>query len=88
MSILESAGADAQQVAEGQEAAGPVEGRTQWQLTWLRLRSDKVSMIALAIIVIMVLLAIFAPAVAALTHHPVNTPYPVQGENEIGRAHV
>src|ERR1700722_17178556 len=60
-------------------AVAMVQGRTQWQLTWRRLRSDKVSMIALAVIVIMVLLAIFAPAVAALTHHPVDFPYPVQG---------
>src|ERR1700722_9583126 len=65
-------------------AVAMVEGRTQWQLTWRRLRSDKVSMIALAVIVIMVLLAIFAPAVAALTHPPVDVPYPVQGENEDG----
>ena len=75
---------DAHVAEEGQASGGPVEGRTQWQLTWRRLRSDKVSMIALTVIVIMVLLAIFAPAVAALTHHPVNTPYPVQGENEDG----
>ena len=84
MSILESAGADAQQVAEGQEAAGPVEGRTQWQLTWRRLRSDRVSMIALTAIIIMVILAIAAPALAAITGHPVDTAYPIQGENEVG----
>jgi peptide/nickel transport system permease protein len=84
VSILESAGLDAQQVAEGQEAAGPVEGRTQWQLTWRRLRSDKVSMIALAAIIIMVILAIAAPAFAAITGHPVNTAYPIQGENDAG----
>ncbi|HEY1823320.1 MAG TPA: ABC transporter permease [Trebonia sp.] len=84
MSILESAGLDAQQVAQGQEAATPVEGRTQWQLTWRRLRSDKVSMIALAAIIIMVILAIAAPAFAAITGHPVNTAYPIQGENDAG----
>jgi peptide/nickel transport system permease protein len=75
---------DAHLAEEGQSGGGPVQGRTQWQLTWRRLRSDRVSMIALTVIVIMVLLAIFAPAVAALTHHPVNTAYPVQGENEDG----
>jgi ABC-type dipeptide/oligopeptide/nickel transport system permease subunit len=84
VSILESAGADAQQVAEGQEAAGPVEGRTQWQLTWRRLRSDRVSMIALVVIIIMFILAIAAPAFAAITGHPVDTAYPIQGENEVG----
>src|SRR5580693_588671 len=75
---------DAHLAEEGQSSGGAVQGRTQWQLTWRRLRSDKVSMIALTVIVIMVLLAILAPAVAALTHHPVDFPYPVQGENENG----
>jgi peptide/nickel transport system permease protein len=58
-----------------------VQGRTQWQLTWMRLRSDRISMIALAVILIMVALAILAPAVASLTGHPVDMAYPVQGEN-------
>jgi peptide/nickel transport system permease protein len=85
MSIQSELEFDAHLTEEAQDrGGGPVQGRTQWQLTWLRLRSDKVSMIALAIIVIMVLLAIFAPAVAALTHHDVNTAYPVNGENEDG----
>jgi peptide/nickel transport system permease protein len=76
---------EAHQIEEAQSQGGaPVEGRTQWQLTWRRLRSDKISMIALAVIIIMVLLAVFAPAVAALVHHPVDIPYPVQGENEDG----
>src|ERR1700684_890258 len=85
MSIQSELEFDAHLTEEAQDqGGGPVQGRTQWQLTWRRLRSDKVSMIALTIIVIMVLLAIFAPAVAALTHHPVNTAYPVNGENEDG----
>ena len=84
MSILESAGVEAQQVAEGQEAARPVEGRTQWQLTWRRLRSDRVSMIALTVIILMIILAIIAPVFATLTHHPVNTAYPIAGENDEG----
>jgi peptide/nickel transport system permease protein len=86
MSIQSELEFDAHRAEEGQDsaAAGPVQGRTQWQLTWRRLRSDKVSMIALAVILIMVILAILAPAVAALTHHPVNMAYPVNGENEDG----
>jgi peptide/nickel transport system permease protein len=85
VSILESAGLEAQQVAEGQEAAGGrVEGRSQWQLTWRRLRGDTVSMIALAVIIIMVILAIIAPVFAAITHHPVDTAYPIAGENDAG----
>jgi peptide/nickel transport system permease protein len=61
-----------------------VEGRSQWQLTWRRLRGDKVAMISIAVIVIMILLAIFAPAVAALVHHPPNAAYPNTGENAAG----
>jgi ABC-type dipeptide/oligopeptide/nickel transport system permease subunit len=74
---------DAHLAEEGQ-SSGAVEGRTQWQLTWRRLRSDRVSMVALGVIVLMIVLAIAAPAVASLTGHPVNTPYPVQGENMDG----
>ncbi|WP_300613667.1 ABC transporter permease [Trebonia sp.] len=61
-----------------------IEGRSQWQLTWRRLRTDRVSMIALAVIVVMILLAILAPAVAALTGHPPNMAYPITGENAAG----
>jgi len=84
ISNLTEAGFEAQQAAEGQETAGRVEGRTQWQLTWRRLRGDKVSVIALAVIVIMVILAIAAPAFAAITGHGVNTSYPNTGENAYG----
>src|SRR6202522_307661 len=60
------------------------EGRSQWQLPWRRLRSDKVAVASMIVIVIMVLLAIFAPAVAALVHHPVDTAYPNTGETAAG----
>jgi peptide/nickel transport system permease protein len=81
VSILEEAALEAQQAAAGQQAATTVEGRSQWQLTWRRLRSDKISMVALGAIIVMVLLAILAPAVAALVHHPVDVAYPNTGEN-------
>jgi peptide/nickel transport system permease protein len=84
VSILESSALDAQQAADGQAATRPVEGHSQWQLTWRRLRSDRVSMIALGVIIIMVILAIIAPAFAAITGHGVNTAYPIQGENDAG----
>lgn len=72
--------------AEGALDAGAakVEGRSQWQLTWRRLRQDKVAMAALAVIVIMVLLAIFAPAFVAVTHHPPNVAYPNTGQDVAG----
>jgi peptide/nickel transport system permease protein len=61
-----------------------VEGRSQWQLTWRRLRSDKVAVTAMITIVVMVGLAIAAPAIAALVHHPPNIAYPNTGENAVG----
>jgi peptide/nickel transport system permease protein len=84
MSILEEAGLEAQKAADGQEVARNVEGRTQWQLTWRRLRSDKVAMIALAVVVLMVVVAIAAPAFASLTGHGVDTAYPDTGEDLSG----
>jgi peptide/nickel transport system permease protein len=85
MSIIEEAGLEARHVADGQDSvARNVEGRTQWQLTWRRLRDDKVSMIALCVIILMVLIAIFAPAFAALSHHAVDAAYPDTGEDVNG----
>jgi len=61
-----------------------VEGRSQWQLTWRRLRSDKVAIAAIVVIMIMVGLAIAAPAIASLVHHPPNTAYPLTGQDAAG----
>jgi len=61
-----------------------VEGRSQWQLTWRRLRSDKVAITSMVVIVVMVGLAIAAPAIAALVHHPANVAFPNTGENAVG----
>ncbi|NEG96683.1 ABC transporter permease subunit [Bifidobacterium sp. SMB2] len=49
------------------------------QATWRRLRHDKASMIALGFIVLLVLMAVFAPALAAITGHD-----PAQQYREIG----
>jgi peptide/nickel transport system permease protein len=61
-----------------------VEGRSQWQLTWRRLRSDKVAIASLIIILVMVLLAIGAPLIASLVHHGPNQAFPNSGENSVG----
>jgi peptide/nickel transport system permease protein len=70
--------------ATAEPGAKTVEGRSQWQLTWRRLRADKVSVISMIVIVVMVVLAIAAPAFAALTGHAVDTAYPDTGENAVG----
>ncbi len=44
--------------------------RSPWQLFWRRLRSDRVAMVALGVIVALVLVAIFAPLVVKLTGAP------------------
>jgi ABC-type dipeptide/oligopeptide/nickel transport system permease subunit len=61
-----------------------IEGRSQWQLTWRRLLRDKVAVASLIVIVIMIGLAIAAPAFAALAGHPANTAYPNTGETADG----
>ncbi len=61
-----------------------VEGRSQWQLTWRRLRSDKVAVASMIVILVMIALAILAPAIAALVHHPANVAFPNTGENAVG----
>jgi len=64
--------------------AQAVEGRSQWQLTWRRLRSDKVAVASMIVILLMVGLALAAPAIAALVHHPPNVAYPNTGQNAVG----
>ena len=53
------------------EASG-IEGRSQWRLAWNRLRHDRVAVASAAFIVLLILLAIFAPAMAHLTGHGVD----------------
>src|SRR5579872_7249056 len=61
-----------------------VEGRSQWHLTWRRLRQDKVAMASLVVILIMVVLALAAPLFVAIVHHPPNVAYPNTGEDVAG----
>jgi peptide/nickel transport system permease protein len=82
MSITTDVEFQAQAVRAAPEQA--IEGRSQWQLTWRRLRSDRVAMIALAVIIIMAVLAVAAPGFVAITHHPPDTTYPGSGETAAG----
>jgi ABC-type dipeptide/oligopeptide/nickel transport system permease subunit len=58
-----------------QDAAPRIEGRSPWALAWQRLRHDRVAMISLWVIVAVVLVAVFAPVVAAVTGHPPNEQF-------------
>jgi peptide/nickel transport system permease protein len=57
-------------------AAHRVEARSPAQLAFSRLVRDRAAMIALVVVILIVMLAIFAPVVAWLTGHPPNTQYP------------
>jgi len=46
-----------------------IEGRSQWWLTWRRLRRDKLAVAAMIVIVLIALCAILAPVFASLTGH-------------------
>jgi ABC-type dipeptide/oligopeptide/nickel transport system permease subunit len=63
-------GAPLSLVAEG-EAAKKIEGRSPWLLAWERLRHDRAAMISLGVIIVIILLAVFAPVIAAITGHGV-----------------
>jgi peptide/nickel transport system permease protein len=61
-----------------------IEGRSQWQLTWRRLRQDKVAMASLVVILVICVLAIAAPVFAGFTGHAVDTTYPNTGTTVAG----
>ncbi|MFG1905842.1 ABC transporter permease [Kribbella sp. NPDC048928] len=52
-----------------------IQGRSPFSLALRRLRKDKVAMISLVVILLIVLMAIFAPVFTALTGHPPNEQY-------------
>jgi ABC-type dipeptide/oligopeptide/nickel transport system permease subunit len=66
---------DPESSIEAAEAATHVEGLTPMRLAWRRLRRDRVSMIALGFVVLITLVAIFAPLLTDLIGHPPNTQY-------------
>ncbi len=61
-----------------------VAGRSIWALGWRRLRRDRTAMISLGVIVFVVLFAIGAPVVAAITGHPPNQQYRDTGLSPAG----
>ena len=68
------------------ETAKKIEGRSPWRLAMHRLLHDKASMISLAVIIFIILVAIFAPVVAAITGHGPNQQfYAPVGLNDSGQ---
>jgi ABC-type dipeptide/oligopeptide/nickel transport system permease subunit len=57
---------------EEEGVARRIEGRSPWRLAYERLRRDRAAMISLGIIVLVLLIALFAPVFASVTGHGVN----------------
>ncbi len=73
------------QAAAVQDApAEAIEGRSQWALTWRRLRGDKVAVISVIVILLVIAFALAAPLIAALTGHGVDQAFPNTGEDAAG----
>src|SRR6266851_6641134 len=71
-------------VAEG-AAARKIEGRSPWRLAVERIRRDRASMISLGVIVVIVLVAILAPVIAAVIGHGVNQQFRTTGLTAVGQ---
>jgi peptide/nickel transport system permease protein len=61
-------------VAEG-EAARKIEGRSPWRLGVARLARDRAAVISLGVIILIILMAIFAPVIAAVVGHGPNQQF-------------
>ncbi|HVL33302.1 MAG TPA: ABC transporter permease [Actinomycetota bacterium] len=62
-----------------------VEGRTPWQLFWLRFRKDRAALIGLGVIGFLVVLALSAPLIAEhVVHHGPNDLHQREMTNEFG----
>jgi peptide/nickel transport system permease protein len=61
-----------------------IEGRSQWRLTWQRLRRDKVTVTCAAVITVLAVFAIAAPAIAGLTGHGPADQFPDTGLSATG----
>ena len=48
------------------EGGQAVIGRSPWQLFWLRFKRDKVAFVGLGFIVLLILIAVFAPVIGGL----------------------
>jgi ABC-type dipeptide/oligopeptide/nickel transport system permease subunit len=65
----------AQPSEDGSESRATIEGRSPWALAWQRLRRDRVAMVSLGVILFVVLVAVFAPVIAAVTGHGPNEQF-------------
>jgi peptide/nickel transport system permease protein len=66
LSVVEASGAE---TAPLEPTGKAIEGRSPWRLAFDRVRSDRVAVIAVGMIVLMVAIAIFAPVIAGIIGH-------------------
>jgi peptide/nickel transport system permease protein len=69
-----------------EETAGTaIQGRSQWWLTWQRLRHDKMAVASMIVIVLIAACAIAAPLFASLAGHSPSAVYPNTGLSASGQ---
>ena len=59
-------GASAAQPEAILKGAGKIEGRSLWQISWMRLKRDKIAIAGGAFVVVLILVAVFAPLICKL----------------------
>jgi peptide/nickel transport system permease protein len=62
-----------------------IEGRSQWALTWRRLRGDWVAVLSIVVILLICVAALCAPLVASATGHGEYQAFPNTGTNSYGQ---
>jgi peptide/nickel transport system permease protein len=61
-----------------------IQGRGTWQLAWGRLKKDRASIASAVVILLIILMAIFAPVISAIVGHPPNHQYRITGLSSFG----
>ncbi|MEV6208160.1 ABC transporter permease [Kitasatospora sp. NPDC051914] len=61
-----------------------IQGRSPGRIAWDRLKRDKVALAGGAVVLLLILAAIFAPVLTALFGHPVDEPHPDQINPDLG----
>src|SRR3954453_10586528 len=61
--------------AAPETAAAKIQGRSPWKLAFERLRRDRAAILCAVVIVLIILMAVFAPLFKAITGHPPNQQY-------------
>jgi peptide/nickel transport system permease protein len=69
---LHDTGTDTAKAPPGAGSARPVEGRSLRQIAWTRLRRDKLALAGGIVVILLVLVAVFAPLIVAVLGHPPN----------------